>query len=62
MNIVEKLEFQLDEADRLIAAYGHKPDPAERQSLEDYLRGQKTRFDEIERDAAQSRNSPDRGR
>ena len=61
MNKVEKLEFELDEADRLIAAYGQKPDPEERQSLEDYLRGQKARFDEIERDCAQSRNGPDRG-
>ena len=62
MNKVEKLEFELDEADCLIAAYGQKPDPEERQSLEDYLRGQKTRFDEIERHRAQSRSAPDRGR
>ena len=62
MDKVQKLEFQLDEADRLIAGYGQQPNPAERQSLEDYLRGQKTHFDELERGRAQERRGPERGR
>lgn len=54
--------FDNDETDRLIANYGHKPEPTERQSLDEYLRGQKTRFDEIERERVQARNGPERDR
>ncbi len=56
------LIFDKEETDRLIEAYGHKPEPVERQSLEEYLRGQRARFDEVECERVQARNGPDRDR
>lgn len=53
-------QFQENEADRLIAAYGKKPAPEKQKELETFLREQKEQFlsQTRQRDA---RTGPERG-
>ena len=53
-------QFQENEADRLIAAYGKKPAPEKQRDLETFLRGQKEQFRDHARQR-EARNGPERG-
>ncbi|GEM_PF-4368561 len=46
---VPSSRFEEPEADRLIAAFGIKPSHENKQQMEDFLRQQKEKFIEIER-------------
>ena len=59
---VPSSRFEEPEADRLIAAFGIKPSHENKQQMEDFLRQQKQKFIEIERQRdARGRSGSERG-
>ncbi len=56
------VKFEPEEADRLIANFGDKPDPEKQRELDEGLRAWKEKFQELQRGHAAQERNPERDR